>query len=237
MFAHMKDAKTQKILLLILLATIVLVVVVGIVRWRSGHESDTNDLTYWREDLRIEEDLRILLEQRLATLRAGMEAYAAEGQEIELDTYAFAAETAWYLGDYGTTREMYEALLDRNAINYVTWNNYGNVLKRMGDTDGALDAYYQALSIMGTEEYYRDYITLLQETYPERDEELRDMLERAVTEIGQTPWLMTSLAEWYLDHDDCDRALSHYDVALDIAEEFAKDSIQDLIDAAEQICE
>ncbi len=232
---QIEQRKSNKILLIALaLAVLAIAVVYGFVSDSSTAEE--SDLIYWRENHQLDEDLRIMLEQRLAMLTSGIDAYAAAGEEVDMSTLAFAGETAWFLGDLGSARELYEELLDRNSINYVTWNNYGNVLKLMGDADGALDAYKQAYNLMGTEEYYRDYITLLEETYPERDEEVLEVLEQAVDEIGQTQWLMVAIAEWYLEHDDCDRALSHYDIALSLAEGTADDAIQAEIDEVKATC-
>jgi|GEM_PF-5482187 len=234
----MEFLKSKNTILLIIAVFALVLVGVFQMNESSQDEGDSgSELSEWRSNIQIDEDTRLLLEQRLKMLEASLAARESAGEEIHLDTYSFVAETAWYLGDLVTALKYYEIALDGNAINYVTWNNHGNVLKAMGDLEGALESYGQAMNLYPFEEYYRDYVLLYQQVFPEDTETVKEVLEMAVDEVGQTQWLMTALGDWYLADGDCDRAVSHYEVArgLEVVEE-VKAEFDEMIAEAKQAC-
>ncbi len=198
--------------------------------------STDSHLIYTIENLNIEEAVRTLLLQRSALARSGVAAHIAEDQDPDFDLYVIAAESAYMMGDLRGARDAYAALLERNPLNYVTWNNMGNTLSRMGDGQGAIEAYTQAISIRSSEEYYRDYITALQKFTPENVEEIERAFKEAVADIGQTPWSMIAFAKFYLEQGDCDRAMDHYEVAEDIVDEPGQESLQKDIEKAKDAC-
>ena len=77
----------------------------------------------------------------------------------------------------------------------------------------------QTIQIKPAEEYYRDYIVLLDRYYPEgeRDDDELAALKAGVAEVGQTPWFMVNLGDWYYEHGQCDDAETHYEVAMALA--------------------
>lgn len=157
-------------------------------------------------------------EQQLATAQAGILAAEAAGVEIDWSLYLTAAWNAAALGDLVLARETYEDYLELNQINPAPWNSYGGILMRMEDYETAEQAFKTAAELTPSEEFYRDWLRAVENQAPngERDDEVKDILETAVATIGQTPWGMSQLAEWYLRHNECDRAIAHYEVGQDL---------------------
>lgn len=164
-------------------------------------------------EIEIPEDVKETSRQRMAVTLASLEAARESGAEIDLDSYVSLAEDALLLGDLVTAREYLETLLAKNSINPTAWNNYGTVLEFMHDYDAALEAYMKAIDNGTTEEYYRDFVNLLEAQYPERNADVETTLLHAVDAMGQTPWLMVKLAQWYEANGDCQRAEAHMKVA------------------------
>ncbi|MFA6131268.1 MAG: tetratricopeptide repeat protein [Patescibacteria group bacterium] len=173
-------------------------------------------------EVEMDDATRTLLENRLSTEQSALASQieAAGGKNTDADLvdwnlYELIAWDAYMLGDLVTAREIYEAYFELNTINNTAWNNYGNVLEYMGDTEKALDAYYQALTLSPMEEYYRDYLNLFSQDNEDgaKDQEILAILQDGVNRAGQTSWFMVMLAEWYLEHGDCESGLDHYEVA------------------------
>lgn len=169
-------------------------------------------LTLWRETT-IPSETRQLLEQRIAMTEASIAAKESAGEEASIDLYQSLAFDAYVLGDLVRARVNYEYVVNANPLYYIGWNSYGNTLDAMGDYVGAERAYRQALSLaQDVETYYTDLAELLTTRFTGRDEEARAVLEVGVDMLGQKQSLMVALAEWYVAHDDCDRAIAHYKV-------------------------
>lgn len=175
-------------------------------------------LTLWRET-QIDDATRVLLEQRVATTRASI-ASQQTGESTEMTgLYLALANDTYILGDLVSAREALEEVLNRNPLMHVAWNSYGNVLARMEDIVPAENAYLQAIEISPSADYYLGYVRFLQKYYPERDSEVLTVLEHGVSLVGQQPELMVALAEWHAKQGNCDKAISHYKVAVTLAPE------------------
>lgn len=165
-------------------------------------------------DISMPDEIRTYFEQRIAVSRSSIATQVALGAEPDLELLFALAWDLNATGDLVGAREAYEDFLELNPLHYTAWNNYGNVLQLMGDIDPAEEAYRQALELYQSEEYFRDYVKLLQDNANgERDEDIKALLEQSVEVLGQTSWNMVELAEWHLTHGDCDSALNHYGVA------------------------
>lgn len=169
-------------------------------------------LTLWRET-QIPDETRQMLEQRVATTEASIAAKLSAGETVSNDLYESLAFDAYVLGDLVRARENYEYIVNANPLYYIGWNAYAKTLEAMGDYDNAERAYRQALSLaMDVETYYTDLADLLTTRFTGRDEEARAVLELGVATLGQKQAFMNALAEWYVAHGDCDRAIAHYKV-------------------------
>lgn len=164
-------------------------------------------------EVQMTDEQRATIEQRIAVTKASIAAAEEKGEEVDLDLYVSLASDSLFLGDLVASREYTELALKGNAINPATWNNYGSVLERMGDYAKAKEAYATAIATDANEEYYRDLITLIEKHYPEQLDSVETLLQSAVDELGQTPWLMVKLSQWYENKGDCQRAQAHMKVA------------------------
>jgi tetratricopeptide (TPR) repeat protein len=188
------------------------------------------------DDTGLTPESQAYFEQQLHTAQSAITAAEAAGDEVDWGLYLTAAWNAAALGDLVMARETYETYLNLNQINPAPWNAYGTVLMRMEDYPAAEDAFKTAAELAPSEEFFRDWVTAVENQAPngERDEEVKNILETAVDTVGQSPWVMTELAQWYLRHDDCRKALDHYEVAKDLLPSDNEAILQDIAAAQEQ---
>lgn len=185
----------------------------------------------------IDDQLRDFLERQLSVYQAALAAYESVGGQPDLSLYTLTAFNAKHLGDLALAKEIYEQYFEVHTTNYAAYDSYGSVLRRMGDLEGAEDAYRKAISLNNdTEDYYMDLVRVLEEMG--RDAEVEDVYKDAIKEVGQTRSLLVGLAEWYADHGYCEDAISHYEVALQLAEdEGIAEAIEEDIAEVEESCE
>lgn len=211
----MKILETRrKIVFIIAIVVLAVAIIYGVVNTSSENLNNKYDGLILSTDNGHSEEEVIFVRQRIALTEAAIEAQQGT-DDIDLDLYLAVAWDYTVIGDLVGSRETYEEFLRINSINYTAWNNYANILKKMGDIALAEDAYLQALQLRASEEHYRDYIDLIDNYYPDdnRDDDVLAALENAVANLGQTTWLMVTLAEWYVDHGQCEKAFNHYSVA------------------------
>ncbi len=170
-------------------------------------------------DVQMDESTRLLLQQRLETAKASIAASEQAGEKVDMNLYLTIAEQYYILGDLVGAREAYEAYLELNPASYVAWNAYGSVLEFMGDFSAAGPAFQKAIDGFKIEEYFRDYAEFLAAHEPEKEAEYKAVLDSAFEHVGQTPWTMQALGDWYFAHNDCALGRDHYEVAIDLEPE------------------
>lgn len=171
-------------------------------------------------EIEMDEATKSLIDSRLSTTLAAIDAAKKSGEEVDANLYQSASVDFYLKGDLVNAREYLETYLAINPLSYIAWNNYGDVLEKMTDYVGAEKAYRKAIEIQGgTEEYYRDLYNLISVHYPERKTEAKQVLELSVDKVGQTNWNMIMLGRWYAVARDCDKAEAHYKVAKSLAPE------------------
>ena len=172
-------------------------------------------LTTSFEVANMTDEIRTTIETRITAAKAGIAAAEQAGEKVDLDQYMIISDYSLVLGDLVAAREAMEEVLKENQGNPVAFNNYGYILERMGDYEGAEENYRKAIAISSPyEEYYRDLIVLIDEHFPERSGEIEPLLKEAVNAVGQTSWFMVELGRYYQSVDDCERAIAHYKVAI-----------------------
>jgi len=185
-------------------------------------------------NVELDDATRTIYTQRIQVTQSAIASQKESGEDVDLNLYLSLAWDANAIGDLVLARETYEEFLDANPLYFAAWNTYGNVLKDMGDEAGALGAYKQAIDLEPTEGFYRDYYEQYVKLYPEDKEGALRILEEAVQNVSQTPWLMVELAAWHLADGNCEEAFNHYDVAETLIPE--NQSLQDLIAQARTQC-
>ena len=215
-----------------LLAIVVLLTVFGW-EWKQSHLQV--DLVEYI-DVQIDESLAQFLMSQLHVWQAAIAAQEAVSSEPPLDLYLLAAFNAKNLGDLAAAKDFYDRYFLSHKINFVAYDNYGRLLRQMGDLPGAEVAFRRAIELdPGIEAYYHDLARVLMEQG--EDEALEQLYKDAITHVGQTRALLVALAQWYEGVGDCERAVTHYEVARQVAEnaEMAQ-AIQEEIDRVEESC-
>ncbi len=202
----------------VLLGTAILVILIlgGVMLWQKEGKRFTDPyygLTT-HIDVQMEDATRTLVQQRLATAQASLAAQQGSEPDVDTQLYLVIAEHHKMLGDLVASREMYEKYLALMPNSYVAWNAYADVLELMKDLPKAEAALKMSLSLLKTEEYYRDYVEFLQRYYPERRAEVKVLLDEAYGNLKQTPWIMIALGNWFFETGDCDQGKAHYDVVI-----------------------
>jgi tetratricopeptide (TPR) repeat protein len=164
-------------------------------------------------EVQMDDATRLLVQQKIETAKASIAASEKAGEEVDMNLYLSLAEQYHILGDLVASREAYETYLDLNPASYVAWNAYGTILEIMGDYEKAGPAFAKAVEILKTQEFFRDYAEFLAAHYPEKETEYKAVIDQAYEELGQTPWTMQVLGDWYFAHNDCVLGRDHYEVA------------------------
>lgn len=166
-------------------------------------------------DVEISEDIKTAMRSRIAISEAAIKAQEKADEDVDLNLYSSIAWDATVLGDLVLARETYERYFELNSINHTAWNNYANILNEMGDFDRAEAAYKEAYTLYATEEFYTDYIEFIDRHSVDgnRDQDIKNALEEAVQEVGQTPYFMIRLANWYEERGECEQMTAHFKVA------------------------
>jgi tetratricopeptide (TPR) repeat protein len=192
------------------------------------------------EHLEIELDpaIRQTFAQRIEVTKAALSAQEKSGERVEMALYINLASDYVMIGELHEGADVYKHYLtDINQIDYTAWNNYADVAEQMGDYLVAEQAYLKAIELLPDyEEYHRDYVEFLKNHFSgTRGQNIREALEDSVTRAGQSAWSMVNLAEWYLADGDCDEALAHYKVALQLSPD--NTALQDEIAEAKDTCQ
>lgn len=164
-------------------------------------------------EVQMDDATRLLVQQKLETARASIAAAQQAGEEFDMNLYLAIAEQQHILGDLIASREAYEAYLELNPASYVAWNAYGTILEIMGDYEKAGPAFEKAIDGLKAQEFFRDYAEFLAAHYPEKETEYKAVIDQAYEALGQTPWTMQVLGNWYFAHNDCVLGRDHYEVA------------------------
>lgn len=185
-------------------------------------------------DVQMDDATRTLLEGRVATTRAALDASQKNGVKVDMNSYLVIAENEYILGDLVASREAYETYLKLNPISYVAHNAYATVLEVMGDYQLAESEFKTAIAESPSEEYYRDYAEFLAARYPERTQDYKQVIDDAYAALGQTVWTMLTLGDWNFANGDCDQGAQHYAVAKTIAKESPEIAKQIAADSVEK---
>ena len=163
---------------------------------------------------------RGLLERQIKLTQSGIDAQESVSnnkRDWEWVLYRSLGYSYRLLGQLTGARDAYGDYLEINPLNDAVWSEYAKVLEDMGELNVAEDAYLQALEIQPKEQYVRDLIDFWRDNYPdESSDEIKELLDIAIVEIGRTPYFMIELGQWYLAEGDCKQAVEHYEIVVDM---------------------
>jgi tetratricopeptide (TPR) repeat protein len=203
----------------IILAAIIIIAVVGglwlqdYIKYNSQDplEVETEFLSYI--DRGLDEESRLHYDNKIAELEASI---ASQGEEPGLGDLLDLGNAYNTIGELAKAKETYGQILLRSPSDAPALENLGSTLYLMQDYLGAEEAWLAAAEISGSEPHILRLVTLINDHIPEHKAQVQDILEIAITHLGQTPGLLAALGEWYFEQGDFARAISHYEVALDV---------------------
>jgi len=161
-----------------------------------------------------EEDLAIQ-RQKIADLEAQIAEKNAAG-ERDINLILQLGNLYYGIGELEKSVEQYNDILSTHPNDAPSLENRGQALLEMGDYVGALESWQQALAVNPYEVTYLRVADLITEHFPESQDQVRIVLENAITNLGQTAGLLKRLGEWYEANEMYDEAISHYKVALQL---------------------
>jgi tetratricopeptide (TPR) repeat protein len=206
-----------------LLSLIVLVVVV-VVGWSwyqeygTGQGSTTGLQTFVDREIPPEHQARLTAD--IARMRAEIGDRIGENKSMEdLDRWINIANLQYVLGQLSAARETLLETVDLNAVNYVAWGNLGDVLTEMQDREGARAAYQKAVEYSNTGQYILKYADFLRDYASDEPEEYERVLKNAVEVRGQRAEFISRLANFYMEEENYEEAVTHYEVLLGLVPE------------------
>lgn len=165
-----------------------------------------------RVDRGIDAENMAIFEERLAK----QQAMVAEG-EREIGEILVLGNLYYAVGDLAKAKAAYEDILSTNPKDAAALENLGQTLIEMVDYAGAEARLRAAADESAYEPTYLKLADLIDEHFPERRREIQGILEAAIGNLGQTPGLLTRLGKWYADNGMYAEAISHYEVARQLA--------------------
>ncbi|NBS41416.1 tetratricopeptide repeat protein [bacterium] len=162
-----------------------------------------------------EEQLQ-MFRDRIVTIEATVNDNEANGTR-DISVILSLANLYYEMGELDTAATWYENILKTNPNDAPALENLGQDLIEQGDYSGAEAAWRKALDIEAYEPIYLKLADLIDERFPERTAQVQGVLETAIANLGQTPGLLTRLGQWYASQGKLDEAISHYEVAHQLA--------------------
>ena len=138
----------------------------------------------------------------------------SDAQKKDFGVYLQLGNAYYALGELGEADVWYKKILSELPNDTPALENLGQVHLEMGDYAGAETYWARAVENGGQEAYALKLVDLINEFIPEHREPIRDVLEVAIKKNGQSPSLLSYLAEWYAERGLYEEAVSHYTVAL-----------------------
>lgn len=166
---------------------------------------------------------RGMSEEQLADFRnriAEFEATVAENEANgtrDIGVILSLGNLYYQVGELATAATWYRDILRTNPQDAPALENLAQTQLEMGDWTGAELSLRAAVNVSAYEPTYLKLVDLIDEHFPERRAEIQTILEAAIGNLGQTPGLLARLGKWYADQGMLDEAISHYQVAHQIA--------------------
>ncbi|TAK03549.1 tetratricopeptide repeat protein [Patescibacteria group bacterium] len=199
--------------LLVIVSAAVVVIVGGLwagKSWRATHPAAPALLEL--VDRGIDAENMAKFEERIAA----QEAAVAEG-ERDISELLVLGNLYYSVGDLKKAAAAYRDILSSNPNDSAAHENLAQALIEMGDYAGAEAQLRAAADVSAYEPTYLKLADLIDEHFPARRAEIQVILEAAIGNLGQTPGLLTRLGKWYADNGMLKEAISHYEVARQLA--------------------
>lgn len=166
-------------------------------------------------DRGLGEEQEALLRQRIADFEARVAENEATGAR-DISVILELGNLYYHVGELETAAGWYRDILRTHPEDAPALENLAQVLLEMGDWDGAETTLRAAVNVSAYEPTYLKLVDLIEEHFPEKSSEIKEILETAIANLGQTPGLLARLGRWYEQNGMLDEAISHYQVAHQI---------------------
>ncbi len=152
---------------------------------------------------------------KLAEMLAQKEADDKEGKR-DVNLYLRIGVQYYILGEVANAASSYRDVLVTHPADAPALENLGQALVEMGDYAGALEAWQRAATSDPTEQTYVNMADLMRDHLPEVSNRIPLVLEHGIATLGQKYSFLIRLGDWYASQGDFTRAVSHYEVALQL---------------------
>ncbi len=169
-----------------------------------------------RVDRGLSEEQLQPIRERIASVEAEVAQKETDGSR-DIGLVLSLGNLYYQIGELDTAATWYRNILKTNPADAPALENLGQDLLEMGDYVGTEAAWRAALDIEAYEPVYVKLADLIDERFPERTADIQGILETAIANLGQTPGLLTRLGRWYAEQGMLDEAISHYEVARQLA--------------------
>jgi tetratricopeptide (TPR) repeat protein len=213
----MHTSRTQFRALLVLVAVAVIGVFGFLFRNRlaPGGEPKPAIIEVVNRGLKPEDEQQF--RDKLAGLLAEKATLTAEGK-TDITLLLRIGVQYYILGEVGNAAQAYREILAINPNDAAAFENLGQALYEMGDYVGSLEAWQRAATLSPSETTYFRIVELINTQLPEHKARIPALMEHGIANIGQTYGFMIRLGDWYAEQGDYVRAVSHYEVALQLSE-------------------
>ena len=160
---------------------------------------------------------RALFEEKVRTLENELSEKQAKG-ERDVNLLLRLGNAYYTVGALKRAAEPYRDILSTNPNDAPALENLGQTQVEMQDYEGAYESWRRAVNIEPYETTYMRLIDLIDEYLPEYRPQIKEISEAAIANIGQTYGMMIRFGDWYASEEQYDRAVSHYEVALQLNE-------------------
>lgn len=168
-------------------------------------------------DRGLSPDAQLLFDSRLDALLK---------QKEELDTAGTRDITLllrlggqyYQMGLLTESASQYRDILSTHPNDAPALENLGQTLLEMEDYSGALESWQRAFIVFPTETTLVRIVDLIIQVSPDRDDRVGPLLEQGIATFGQKYDFMIRLGDWHARKGDYVRAVSHYEVALQLNE-------------------
>jgi tetratricopeptide (TPR) repeat protein len=210
-------------------AVVIIVILTGVVLaglwWRQQQpEQEQNESPAQQEqslkttvDRGFDEEGWQQMQERIEADQKALEEAVNEGENaiterLQLGNSYYAA------GELQKAVDEYDKILETHPNDPPALENKGQALYEMGDYYGAETAWRKAVSVDPQVHTYIKLDELYTEHLTERYDEFGPMLEEAVANLGQSRGLMIALGNWHKAQGNIDRAISHYEIAIELSD-------------------
>lgn len=164
----------------------------------------------------LSEEEKQSLRDRISTMETQVNDNEANGAR-DISVILSLGNLYYELGELEVAASWYRNILTTNPADAPALENLGQVLSEAGDYAGAEQSWRAALDIEAYEPIYLALADLIDQRFPERTAQVQGILEVGIANLGQTPGLLIRLAQWYESQGMLDEAISHYEVARQLA--------------------